>query len=211
MKKITKDELPKILLASRSPRRSAILQALGVPFHLVDSHYQENPEDVLGLPPIRQAAQLALYKALATDARQETVSTLTIGSDTIVVLGSKILGKPKHRDDAQKMLQSLSGTTHEVMTGLALVCSNGETATCTERTRVTFRSLSPHEIEWYLNTGDPFDKAGAYAIQNGAALFVEKIDGCYFNVVGFPVVALDRLFGNFGRSLIDFIEAGRKP
>lgn len=196
--------LPPIYLASKSPRRSEILAELKIPFSLLDSPYEEKFEDVMELSPEQQAAKLAGFKAF--HAAASLSEGIVIGADTIVVQGDSILGKPADRQDAEAMLYSLSGKRHRVITGLAVVDVSGlRTLSHAEVTRVFFRELSRNDVEFYLNTDEPYDKAGAYGIQGHAALFVEKLEGCYFNVVGFPVVAFRNLMLQLGYDLNDYI------
>ena len=202
--------LPKLYLASQSPRRREILGDLGIPFELIKSPYQERSEDVADLSPTDQAAKLAALKAF--HAAKSLDSGLIIGADTIVVLDRHILGKPKDREDAQNMIELLSGKTHRVISGLALVDAGAmSTITHAEVTKVTFRKLSRKEISHYLDTPEPYDKAGSYAIQGIAGLFVEKIEGCYYNVVGFPLVAFSRVLREAGHDLFEYLpKGGRK-
>lgn len=196
--------LPQLYLASKSPRRQEILTGLKIPFKLIDSPYEEKFSDVADLEPEEQAAKLAGMKAF--HASSSLRSGLVIGADTIVVQGSSILGKPKDRRDAEAMLNALSGRRHRVVTGLALVDAEGfRTYSHAEVTYVYFRELSPKDIKTYLDTDEPYDKAGAYGIQGHAGLFVEKIEGCYFNVVGFPVVAFEKMMQIAGYDLVDFM------
>jgi septum formation protein len=128
---------------------------------------------------------------------------LVIGVDTIVVLGNAILGKPETRAEARSMLRRLSGRWHEVLSGICLIdCSRGRSRSSISRSRVHFRRLSSEEIEWYLRTGEYCDKAGAYGIQGYASLFIDRIEGCYFNIVGFPITAFQRLGRQLGIDLI---------
>lgn len=197
-------ELPKIYLASKSPRRQEILTGLKIPFSLLDSPYEEKFSDVAELEPEEQAAKLAGLKAF--HASGSLRSGLVVGADTIVVQGNTILGKPKDRKDAESMLNSLSGRRHRVITGLSIVDAEGfRTYSHAEVTSVYFRKLTPKDIKTYLDTDEPYDKAGAYGIQGHAALFVEKIEGCYFNVVGFPLVAFSGLIKMAGYDLVDYI------
>lgn len=197
-----------LLLASQSPRRRAILEELGVRFEVVSSPYQEGSDDLSELSAADQAAKLASLKAFF--AAQQLNDALVIGADTIVVLGNRIMGKPRDRADAREMLSDLAGKTHKVITGVAVVDTAGlQTVSHAEITRVVFRPLSMREIDGYLDLDEPYDKAGAYAIQGHAALFIERIEGCYYNVVGLPVVALDRILGSIGTSLFDFITRTR--
>ncbi|RCK79945.1 MAG: Septum formation protein Maf [Candidatus Ozemobacter sibiricus] len=200
--------LPRLLLASQSPRRKAILAELGVPFEVIRSPYQERAEDVEHLTPVEQAGKLASLKAF--HAAKNLHDGLVIGADTIVVVDETILGKPRDPDDARRMLESLSGRAHQVITGLALVDPVGlRTVSRAEITKVFFKELSDREIRHYVNSPEPYDKAGAYAIQGLAALFVERIEGCYFNVVGFPIMAFSRLIKELGHDLLDWIKESR--
>lgn len=197
-------ELPKIYLASKSPRRHEILAGLKIPFTFIDSPYEEKFSDVAELEPEEQAAKLAGLKAF--HASSSLRKGLVVGADTIVVQGSNILGKPKDRKEAESMLNSLSGRRHRVVTGLSVVDAEGfRTYSHAEVTYVYFRQLTAKDIKTYLDTDEPYDKAGAYGIQGHAALFVEKIEGCYFNVVGFPVVAFNGLIKMAGYDLVDFM------
>lgn len=174
----------RLILASQSPRRKELLGLLGLAFTIQVPHADEtmDPADA----PAHQVALVSRRKALATVCSKEDV---VIAADTIVVCDGKILGKPKDQADAFRMLSMLSGRTHQVMTGLTVL--RGDCIeSCTEITDVTFRPLSEKEIRRYIDSGDPMDKAGAYGIQSGAALFVEAIHGDYYNVVGLPVCRL---------------------
>ena len=197
--------LPKLYLASKSPRRHEILHGLHIPFEYIESPYEEKISDVENLIPEEKSAKLASLKAMY--AASSLTSGLVIGADTIVVDGNEILGKPKDRNDAKRMLKELSGKEHRVISGIALVdVSNNKIYSHSEITYVYFRNLSEKDIETYLNTDEPYDKAGAYGIQGHAGLFVEKIEGCYFNVVGFPVVAFNNIMKEAGYDLVDFME-----
>lgn len=201
--------LPKIYLASKSPRRHEILRGLHIPFEYIESPYEEKISDVADLAPEEKSAKLASLKAMY--AANAMDSGLIIGADTIVVDGSEILGKPKDRADAKRMLTELSGKKHRVITGLSLVdAGQNKTYSHSEITYVYFRELSEKDIETYLDTNEPYDKAGAYGIQGHAGLFVEKIEGCYFNVVGFPVVAFNNIMKAAGYDLVDFMKLEAK-
>lgn len=195
--------LPKIYLASKSPRRQEILKGLKIPFELIESPYDEKLEDVMELNPDQKAAKLAGLKAFHAAARLR--EGIVIGADTIVVQGDAILEKPKNRKDAESMLHSLSGKRHRVITGVAVVDVAGlRTLSHAEITTVFFRELSKKDVDCYLDTDEPYDKAGAYGIQGHAGLFVERVEGCYFNVVGFPIVAFRNLMLELGYDLNDF-------
>lgn len=196
--------LPQIYLASKSPRRHEILHGLNIPFQYIESPYEEKISDVANLAPAEKSPRLACLKALHAAAKLN--SGLVIGADTIVVDGDEILGKPKNREDAERMLRSLSGKKHQVISGIAIVnAETKKTYSHAEITDVYFRHLTDKDIETYLNTDEPYDKAGAYGIQGHASLFVERIEGCYFNVVGFPVVAFNMLMKIAGYDLVDFM------
>jgi septum formation protein len=176
----------KLVLASRSPRRAEILRAVGWEFEAIAADIDETRHDFE--EAVNYVKRLARSKAetVATKSAQRPV----LGADTVVVIGEEILGQPRDDDDARRMLQLLSGQWHEVLTGVALVPrdqSSGPAVVGHETTRVRFAELSANEIDWYVSTGEPRGKAGAYAIQGRAALFIEGLQGDYFNVVGLPV------------------------
>lgn len=177
----------KLILASQSPRRKELLGLLGLAFEIKVPCADETM--LPGADPAEQVAEVSRRKALATAAEKEDV---VIAADTIVVCDGEILGKPRDREDACRMLKMLSGRSHQVMTGVTL--RKGDTIeSCTEITEVHFRQLSEREIAAYVDSKDPMDKAGAYGIQSGAAIFVEKICGDYYNVVGLPVCRLTQM------------------
>lgn len=186
----------RVLLASRSPRRKQILRELGVRFNVKSTGIIEQIDS--NIDPGRTAVSLAIAKARAVSDD----GSLIIAMDTLVVIGRRVLGKPRNRSDAAAMLAILSGKTHRVITGVAL-CYRGKTVSGFETTQVQFRKLNRKEIEWYLDTGEPFDKAGAYAIQGFARIFVRKINGCYFNVIGFPIDRFRQLLRRLGFELDD--------
>lgn len=171
----------KLVLASKSPRRSEILKNAGIDFTVRTADADETiPE---GTKPSDAVVFLAARKAMAVPREADEV---VIGADTVVVLDDKILGKPVDKSDAFDMIKSLSGRVHSVFTG---VCAVGGTGTMTfyEETKVKFLPLTDEEISDYVNTDEPYDKAGAYGIQGLASKFISGIDGDYFNVVGLPV------------------------
>ncbi len=174
-----------IVLASASPRRKELLSAAGMEFTICASDCDEKVPN--GLLPGDTAVSIASQKALNVAAKHP--ASTVIGADTIVVINSEILGKPKDEADAKRMLGLLSGNTHEVYTGVCIVKDGRETSffECTE---VTFYQLSSAEIDRYVSTGEPMDKAGAYGIQGKGALLVKGISGDYLNVVGLPVAKL---------------------
>ena len=181
----------RIVLASASPRRREILEQVGLPFVVVPSCAEEN---VTGeISPSLLVQSLSLLKA-ADVAKSQSENALVIGADTIVVLGGEILTKPKDAVDAKAMLGRLSGQCHSVLTGLTVMrCSDGKSVSVTEETKVYFKTLSEKEIDSYVSTKEPLDKAGSYGIQGLGGLFVEKIDGDYYNVVGLPLSRLGKL------------------
>lgn len=189
-----------IVLASNSPRRKEILQNLGVNFKVISSHIEEkiNKQD----SPIETAKHFAYLKARDVADRLHG-NHIVIGADTIVE-HNKILGKPKSQKEAYNMLKLLSGKVHRVITGFAIIdCSTGKEIIDYESTEVFFKDLQDEEIQKYIAGKEFIDKAGAYAIQGKAALFVEKIEGDYFNVVGLPVFKLGvALHNNFNISLL---------
>jgi septum formation protein len=185
-----------IILASASPRRRELLNQAGIPFIVRPSNVEEELAQ-LGGNPAEKAMQLAYAKA--GDVAGRNSEGLVLGADTIVVLDGSIFGKPENAADARRMLMELSGREHSVITGLALIdaCS-GCCRRDHEETAVRFARLADSEIEAYIRTGEPFDKAGAYALQGMGALLVEGIKGCYSNVVGLPLMRLRRLLKEFG-------------
>ena len=179
----------KLLLASNSPRRRELLRNAGFDFEVIPSGVDEG-EPISGELPEAYARRVARDKALDVAARSSSGS-LVLGADTIVKVGDLILGKPSGPFDAARMLRLLSGQTHEVITAICLVRAPDQiVALKHEGTFVAFRELSEDEIRAYVASREPFDKAGAYAIQGLASKFVTHISGCYFNVVGLPVALL---------------------
>ena len=182
----------RLLLASASPRRREILENLGFEFEILPSNVDES--EVPWNDPVKSAKLLAEIKGV--DAQMTRPRKTIIAADTIVLCDGQVMGKPGSPEEAKEMLEALSGRMHEVVTGIALIALPNIRIIEAESTRVFFRGLGPEEISRYIETGEPFDKAGAYAIQGYASAFIEKIEGCYFNVVGLPV---SRLFGMFRR------------
>ena len=173
----------KLILASGSPRRAEILTAVGWPFEVVTSGIDESQH--AGESPSDYVRRLAREKADAAAARREV--GLILAADTTVVVDDHLLAQPEDDDDARRMLTLLSGKWHEVLTGVALLRIGGGSKMGVERTRVRFAELSQEEIDWYVSTGEPKGKAGAYGIQGKAALFIKEIEGDYFNIVGLPI------------------------
>ena len=183
--------MEKLLLASASPRRAEILRAVNWPFETLATNIDETLAH--GETATQAIERLALEKAEA--AMKQRPSALVLGADTVVVIDSEILGKPQDDGDARRMLRLLSGRWHDVLTGVALVraADNRRRTVAHERTQVRFGVMSDAEIDWYVKSGEPMDKAGAYAVQGSAALFIEEIRGDYWNVVGLPIRLLYRL------------------
>jgi septum formation protein len=186
----------KLILASSSPRRAEILRNAGFAFQVLSSAVDETalPSET----PQDHVRRLAEAKANLA-AKRSTAPAIVIAADTIVALDGRILGKPRNLDDARAMLELLSGRTHAVHTGLALIrLPEGECRAAVETTMVTFARLAPQDIAAYLASGEPFDKAGAYAIQGRGGRFVPRIAGCYFNVMGLPLARLCELLRELG-------------
>jgi septum formation protein len=175
----------KIILASKSPRRAEILRTAGWEFEAIVAAIDETraPDE----DAVSYVKRLAETKAKTVAGRVS--SGLVLGADTVVVIAGEILGQPRDDEDARRMLKLLSGEWHEVLTGVALVRAgnSGEKLVEHETTRVRFAELSNQEIDWYVATGEPRDKAGAYAIQGKGGIFINEIEGDYFNIVGLPV------------------------
>lgn len=190
--------LPQIILASGSPRRSEIMESVGWKFikDVPDIDETELP----GESPDVYVQRLARTKAETIASRHK--SEIVLGADTTVVIDDQIMGKPLDVADAKRMLKMLSGRWHEVLTGVAVV-RNGNSSVGLQRTRVKFASMNESEIDFLVERGDPLDKAGAYAVQAQAALFIEGIEGDYWNVVGLPISLVYRLIIEKGRSIVD--------
>jgi len=185
----------RLILASASPRRRELLKNAGLDFDVRPSGVEESVG--AGESPEDFARRAAREKALDVAASVPS-GCLVLGADTVVAVGKEILGKPSGADDAARMLRQLSASTHRVITGVCLVRAPGSIeAEQHETTLVTFRRLDEEEIQNYLATGEPFDKAGAYGIQGFASRFVTRIEGCYFNVVGLPVARVGDILKPF--------------
>ena len=182
-----------LVLASASPRRSAILRAAGYRFEVVSSGVSELLEPRFG--PSEIAVKVAKDKAVSVLKR--VTGSVVIGADTIVVVDGRMLGKPATVEDARSMLRMLCGRRHQVVTGVCVASQNG-VSTGFETTEVSFRSYASHEIDDYLATGLPFDRAGAYGIQDEPFCPVESYEGCYLNVVGLPLCVTGGLLKDFG-------------
>jgi septum formation protein len=198
--------MTQLILASASPRRQELIQLFNLPVIIHPSDVDETTPDTWS--PVQVVEHLAVRKANAVAAQYKTdaigaTDGIVVGSDTIVVLDGQQLGKPKDRSDAIRMISGLQGRVHEVYSGIACIQLNTGHIEHTYRcTQVKMKSLSLEQIERYVDTGEPMDKAGAYAIQGIGAMFIESISGCYFNVVGLPVEALAEMLKQFGVDLI---------
>jgi len=189
----------RIVLASSSPRRISLLKMLGVTFEPVPASIVEEKRE--GEEPADFARRIAKEKALQVAERVK--AEFVIAADTVVVIDGEVLGKPKDENEARRMLEKLSGRTHKVITAVALYKKeSGELLLDHKETFVRFTVLSKAEIDWYIKTDEPMDKAGAYGIQGLGSLFIERIDGCYTNVVGLPLPLLYQLAKRAGLSLI---------
>lgn len=199
----------RFILASKSPRRREILENLGLDFDIITSEADESFED--GTLPSDVVMLLSARKAAAVKAKLEgegidLTDTVIIAADTVVSAKGEILGKPVDKEDTERMLRMLSGSTHSVLSGITVIYG-GASASAFEETEVRFAPMTEKEIGWYAQSGEPDDKAGAYAIQGYASMWVEGIDGCYFNVVGLPVNCLRKLLRRvFGINLSDFVK-----
>ncbi len=189
-RRLSTADMVQFILASASPRRKELLNRLELPFEIIPSSVEENYNN--GMAPPEMAKWWALEKA--RDVAAAHPETIVVGADTIVVLEGNILGKPKDSSEAAAMLRKLSNKSHTVHTGVALVQKSNEAViSFVESTEVTFFELDETLISSYVASGSPLDKAGAYGIQDGSACFVEKVNGCYHNVVGFPVARFVQL------------------
>ena len=185
----------KFVLASKSPRRKELLTNIGMTFEVKESQFDETtvPKD---LSPEMYVKQLAMHKAMSL-LKQVEQDTLIIGADTVVELDGNILGKPYDRQHAINMLSELSGRVHSVYTGICVSRSNdAKTVATSVKTDVYFKKLTAEEIEYYVDEFSPYDKAGSYGIQEYAGVFVERIDGDYFNIVGLPVCKLNQIIND---------------
>ncbi len=188
-------KIPRLILASASPRRAALLSQIGLTFEVYPSNLQEPapPDDV---SPDVVTQQLALSKA--KDVAKQYTEGIVIGADTLVSLENELLGKPKNDKHALQMLTRLSDNCHSVVTGVSLInLKEDREITWSEVTKVYFRKISKDEILYYVNSGEASDKAGAYGIQGRGAAFVHRIEGCYFNVVGLPLASLVQQIADF--------------
>jgi septum formation protein len=192
-------ETPQIILASASPRRIELLQALKLKVKVIPSAIEEAEHE--DGPPGELVEHNALAKA--EDVASRYAQGLVLGADTIVWLEGRAFGKPADIEDAKRMLAELAGKTHQVYSGIAIVRIEDKLRqTAHAVTDVTFRALSDEQISRYFEMVDPLDKAGAYAIQGAGGIIIEKICGCYYNVVGLPLTLLDSMLAHFGVRLL---------
>jgi septum formation protein len=181
---------PPLILASSSPRRRRILEGLDLAFETETPGVGEDAQE--GETPEQHVTRLALAKATSVAEGRERGTVL--GADTIVLLDGELLGKPVDADAARSMLRTTRGRWHEVFTGVSLIrCSDGAAVTGCERTRVLMRDLTDEEVDAYVDSGEPLDKAGSYGIQECGAAVVDRVDGCFYNVVGLPVARMCRM------------------
>ncbi|MGN1048551.1 MAG: Maf family protein [Eubacteriales bacterium] len=199
----------KFILASKSPRRREILENIGLDFEIVTSDAPENYEP--SLSPSQIVTALAARKAEAVRDKlraegRELSDTVIIASDTVVVSDGEILGKPRDRMDARRMVKLICGREHSVLSGISVICE-GKLVSSHEETFVRFGRMTDAQIDWYVSSGECDDKAGAYAIQGYASIFIEGIRGDYFNVVGLPVARLSHMLSDsFGITLSDYLK-----
>lgn len=191
-----------VILASASPRRKALLEALGMTVRALPSDAPERDEGDVPAAIVEANAR-AKRDAILPAVRQPA---LIIAADTLVFLDERPLSKPRDLDDARAMLRRLSGKTHQVVTGLAVIdTAKGADAVGSESTDVTFRTLTDAEIDGFIRAVRPLDRAGAYTVDGPGSLLVARYDGCYHNVLGLPLVRLDRLLRGIGHSLFDYV------
>lgn len=179
---------PTLILASKSPRRRELLENMGVPFEVMDADIEETEAG----DPVRVVMDNALGKA--QKIQELCPDRMILGADTVVCLDGEVFGKPRDASDAERMLSALSGRWHEVYTGVALLVP-GKAFCAYDRTKVHFTPIRPEEMEAYICSGEPFDKAGAYAIQGRAGMLIDRIEGSFSNVIGLPqALVRDLLF-----------------
>ncbi len=192
--------MKKIILASQSPRRKWLLEQIGLEFDIIPSNFDEDIENKKFSKKLIES--LAYEKAKEVSERIGN-EVLIIAADTVVILGNQILGKPTDEEDARQMLQKLSNKTHKVITAIAIIDKyEDKTLINSKISKVKFKKLSDREINDYIKTGEPLDKAGSYGIQAYGSLFVEKVEGCYNNIVGLPLNLLAEMLKSFGVYLI---------
>ncbi|WP_283701038.1 Maf-like protein [Clostridium perfringens] len=191
----------KVILASKSPRRVDILEKIVKEFEVVQSNFDENTIDFKG-DVEKYVKDLSRNKAIEVSKRLNEPS-IVIAADTVVFQNGKVLEKPKSEEDAFSMLSSLSGNTHKVYSGICLINTYDDTVvTDCDCTEVKFSELNPRQIRNYINSGEPMDKAGAYGIQGLGGAFVERIEGCYYNVMGLPLNKLYKALENYDITIL---------
>ncbi len=197
--------MTRIILASRSPRRVQLLRELGIrDFEIIPSQSEEEPDTALSPEAAVEHISMAKAREVLSRAGGEG---LIIAADTLVYLDGRPLGKPSDEEDAKAMLRSLSGREHLVVTGLALIL-DGRELSVAESTLVRFRELSEEDISWYVSTGEPMDKAGAYGAQGLGAIFIKGITGDFFNVMGLPLCRLAESLDELGTPLTSLVSEG---
>lgn len=189
-----KGMMKRLILASESPRRRELLGSLGLAFEIIVSGIEENPLD--GEAPAEHAMRLAREKALAVSTNRP--DAVVIGADTVVIIDSEVLGKPEDTVQARRMLGKLSGRKHQVITGFALAEGASIRINQAVSSHVLFMEIPPDELEWYIQTKEPYDKAGAYAVQGIGALFIREIQGSFTNVIGLPLAELVEALKSIG-------------
>ncbi|MBT6254227.1 septum formation inhibitor Maf [Candidatus Uhrbacteria bacterium] len=183
-----------LILGSTSPRRKALLELINLPFDIVPSEYEEDM--TLDMPPKELVQHLSKGKADSVVKKVE--KGIVIAADTIVALNGKVMGKPKSDEEARKMLQELSGNTHEVMTGLTLIdVESGRSLSRANISKVTFKTIPEHEIDAYIASGNTRNRAGAYGIQDLGSLFISGIEGDYYGIMGMPLYELMNMLKEF--------------
>ncbi|MBI2832688.1 MAG: septum formation inhibitor Maf [Chloroflexi bacterium] len=191
--------MKKIILASASPRRKGLLEQIGIQFEVEASDYEEHIDP--GLEPHRLARKLSLEKAMVVADRHKNV--IVIAADTLGVLDGRILGKPHTESEARRMLETINGKSHSVITGFSIIdTAQNKTLSRSVETKVYIKKLAPSEIEAYVKSKEPLDKAGGYAIQGLGAVIIERIEGDYYNVIGLPLSALAEALKKFGISVL---------
>ena len=198
--------MSRIILASKSPRRSQLLRELGIgDFQIIPSLSEEEPD--LSLEPGEAVKHISMSKAREVYSRISDPEALVIAADTLVYLDGRPLGKPADEAEARDMLRALSGREHLVVTGIALI-TGGRAIGDSEATFVRFRPMTEAEIAWYVSTGEPMDKAGAYGAQGKGAVFIEGIRGDFFNVMGLPLCRLAKDLERLGIPLVSLVSEG---
>lgn len=195
-----------IILASASPRRKELLERIGLKFEVVKSDFEEKFDPKLDFHTLAERLSLGKAKAVAKRFKNSTPilsGSIIIAADTLIIANREVLGKPKDKNDAKNMLNKLSGKMHLVITGFTIIDTQSKkTITKSDETKVYMRKITNKEIENYIKTKEPFGKAGAYAVQEKGSVFVEKIEGDFFNVVGLPIFALMKELKKFGVSML---------